>query len=404
MTTARRMPSVQDLLLALGAGAVATAALAASPVLLPPAEAPAPGGPAWWVLAAGLWLQTAALLLARVRPRTVLVAVAAVAALVGLVAPTGIGNLADFAVIVAAVRTAAAGRTGPQAPSLLAAAVLVAIGQAADTAGSGDLPLLPAIGSGLVQGLVVVGVPAAVTSAVTARRDARRARDAELAAGLREREALVRAAVAGERTAMARELHDIAAHHLSSMALMTAAIDRQIDTDPAAAKAGVRQVRTQSRAMLDDLRRLVGLLRDGADEPDRVETLATVRELVESARAAGRAIELRRLGTEPRDVGPLAQFVGHRMVQESLANAAVHAPGAAVTVDLDGREAGEYVVSVRNAAPGAPAPGSSGGFGLVGMRERAELVGGALEAGPDGDGGWAVRLVLPRDRTAEDVP
>ena len=84
----------------------------------------------------------------------------------------------------------------------------------------------------------------------------------------REHDALVQAAIARERTAMARELHDIAAHHLSGIAVMTAAIATQIDTDPAAAKRAVGQVRQQSTEVLRDLRSLVGLLREDQEPED----------------------------------------------------------------------------------------------------------------------------------------
>jgi signal transduction histidine kinase len=404
VTTLRRRSGGTDLVLALGTGALTTAALIAAPALLAPSEAPTIGATAWWVTAAALWLQALVLVFASARPRGVLIAAAAVAAAVGLVAPAGIGNVADGAVIVAVIRAAAVVRTGTSAISLPVAALLVVIGQAADLVGSGQLPVAPAIGSGVLQSVVVVGLPAAAALAVTARRETQRARIGELAAMGREREALIRAAVAGERTAMARELHDIAAHHLSSMALMTAAIDRQIDVDPDAAKRGVRQVRAQSRAMLDDLRRLVGLLRDGATSGDAIETLDTVPELVATARAAGRSVELRRLDADVPGVGPLAQLVAHRMVQESLANAATHAPGSACVVELDGREEDRYLVVVHNEPARAPASTSVGGFGLVGMRERADLVGATLSAGADEDGGWTVRLALPRERALEVSP
>jgi signal transduction histidine kinase len=195
---------------------------------------------------------------------------------------------------------------------------------------------------------------------------------------------------------VARELHDIAAHHVSSIALMSAAIERQIDTDPALAKRQVRQVREQSRVLLDDLRRLVGLLRRDADAPDAIETLETIPTLVDTARATGRDVDLRVSGGGG-DIGPLAQLVAYRMVQEALANAGRHAPDAACTVELDGSASDLFVATVRNAPPASPAAPTREGFGLLGMRERAALVGGTLNAGADPDGGWTVRLTLPSE-------
>ncbi|WP_250448656.1 sensor histidine kinase, partial [Actinotalea sp. C106] len=179
----------------------------------------------------------------------------------------------------------------------------------------------------------------------------------------REHEARVETAVARERAAMARELHDVAAHHLSGIAVMTGAIGRQIDVDPEAAKAAVQRVRGETTAMLDELRSLVRLLRDapavgqGAEvEEARVETLATIPALVERVRASGVQVSLEVLGTAdgppPGEVvGPLAQLSVYRTVQECLANAARHAPGAACAVVLDARDPAALVVSVRNDPP-----------------------------------------------------
>jgi signal transduction histidine kinase len=203
--------------------------------------------------------------------------------------------------------------------------------------------------------------------------------------------------------AMSRELHDIAAHHMSGIALMAAAMERQVDSDPGAAKLSARQVRAQSRAVLDDLRRLVGLLREEADATRPVESLDAVAALVENRRAAGAEIDLVVPAGDPEHglgVGPLAQLVVHRMVQESLANAAAHAPGARCGVEIGEPHDGRLVVTVRNGAPSGPDPGPGSGFGLLGMAERAQLVGADLTHGATPDGGWEVRLTLP----VEDPP
>nr|WP_277344786.1 histidine kinase [Cellulomonas sp. IC4_254] len=200
---------------------------------------------------------------------------------------------------------------------------------------------------------------------------------------------------------MARELHDIAAHHLSGIALMASAIDRQITTDPEAARQGVREVREQSRVVLADLRRLVGLLRQDDGAETSALTLAAVRDLV----GADAVLDVLPADADPGDgVGPLAQLAGYRMVQESLANARAHAPDAACRVTVDARAADVVVLTVRNGPPGRePVPSEHGGHGLRGMRERAELVGADLRHGPTPDGGWEVRLVLPREPRAEET-
>ena len=148
----------------------------------------------------------------------------------------------------------------------------------------------------------------------------------------------------------------------------------------------MRQVRAQSRALLDDLRRLVGLLRD-ADHVDAVETVEAIERLVADARASGRDVSLRVEGRTD-GVGSLGQLVAFRMVQESLANAALHAPGAACAVAIDGSRPDLVVVTVRNDAPAAASGTAREGLGLL---ERQ----GAGEPGADGDG-------APRARRLRD--
>jgi signal transduction histidine kinase len=281
---------------------------------------------------------------------------------------------------------------------LVVTGLLLATGQCLNQVRAGEPDLGAAIAGGLVQGLVVVGLPLLFGLVVAAQRDTREARHHEVQALRREQDALLQVAVSRERMAMSREVHDIAAHHMSGIALMAAAMDRQIDSDPATAKRSARQVREQSRAVLDDLRRLVGLLREDAEATRSVEGLDALSALVENRRATGSEIDLvvpARSTEHGAGVGPLAQLVVYRTVQESLANAAVHAPGARCTVEIGDPRDGRLSVVVRNGVPAGPDPGPGGGFGLVGIAERAQLVGADLTYGPTPDGGWEVRLTLP---------
>jgi signal transduction histidine kinase len=425
-----------DLLVALGTAVVALGLLLG----LPPLDAadpdtvggavhyPAVGSAPWTVLTLGLLAQSAVLLAARRAPRTTLVVVAAIPVLVAVLAPQAfeLFGLTPFAVAVAVVLAALRVPLARLWPALTAAAVLVVVGGAvlwAVTSGGFRAGfaqgLTGSIGQGALQAVGAVGLPLLVTLVVLSRREVRVARTAEATAVDREQDALIDAAVSRERAAMARELHDIAAHHLSGIALMSAVIDRQIDTDPERAHEGVRQVREQSTAVLEDLRRLVGLLRDDSPAERAVETVAGVVDLVERARfrsdvrlevlAADRAGR----GTRPLGdgVGPLAQLAAYRTVQEALANAALHAPGAPCTVTIDDRADDRLLVRVENGPAAVPAQGSTpaGGNGLRGMRERAELVGAGLQVGPTDDGGWLVALTLGReaqagsDTTADDA-
>lgn len=363
---------------------------------------PAPFTAAWTVLALGLLAQSAALLAARRAPRAVLVAVSVLPVLVAALAPQSLDlfGLTALPVVVAVVLAALRVPLARLWPTLLVAGALVAAGSAV---------LSGALGQGVLQAVGAVGLPLLVTLLVRSRREVRAARTAEASAVFREQDALVDAAVSRERAAMARELHDIAAHHLSGIALMAAVIDRQIDSDPERAHEGARQVREQSTAVLDDLRRLVGLLREDVPAERAVETVAGIVDLVERARFRS-DVRLDVLpGDRPADdgpvadgVGPLAQLAAYRTVQEALANAALHAPSAPCTVTIDDRDPTRVVIRVENAPAAAPAAPTSpsGGNGLRGMRERADLVGARLQTGPTATGGWLVELALGREAPA----
>ncbi|MGY3204104.1 sensor histidine kinase [Streptomyces sp. TE5632] len=216
-------------------------------------------------------------------------------------------------------------------------------------------------------------------------------------------------AVVAERARMARELHDVVANHLSAIAIhSTAALSLD---DAGASRDALTVVRENSVQGLSEMRRLIGILRDGATADDKVPaatpTLGGLGTLVEGARANGLEVTLDSLpeaahGSVPAPV----ELAAYRIVQEALTNALKHAAKGRVTVrlrDLDG--ALELRVTSPYGGRDAPrAPGS--GAGLVGMRERAALLHGTFEAGPenaaDGTGGklWVVRATLP----VTDVP
>ncbi|SOC86516.1 Signal transduction histidine kinase [Curtobacterium sp. 314Chir4.1] len=420
--------------------AVGTAVLSVGLLLgLPPLDAADPdsvgvrypevGGVPWTLLAVALLAQSAVLLAARRAPRVALVVIAALPVALAATAPSTLFGLTALPVVVAVVLAALRVPLPRLWPTVTLAAVLVAAGTAIEWGeASGALRggvlrgLTATIGQGVLQAVGAVGLPLVVTLIVRSRRELRAARrdeaaartaeadarTAEAAAVSREQDARVDAAVSRERAAMARELHDIAAHHLSGIALMSAVVDRQIDTDPDRAHEGVRQVREQSTAVLEDLRRLVGLLRDDAPAERAVETVTGIVDLVEQARHRT-DVELVVLeGDHPLadGIGPLTQLVAYRTVQEALANVALHAAGAACTVTVDDRDPAHLTVRVENGVPTAPSVGSSpaGGNGLRGMRERAELVGARLQAGPTGPGGWVVELVTGREAPPASDP
>jgi signal transduction histidine kinase len=200
-----------------------------------------------------------------------------------------------------------------------------------------------------------------------------------------------------ERTRIARELHDVVAHHMSLIAVRAETAPYRLTGLPEPAQAEFGSLSQVAREALTEMRQLLGVLRhdqpaDLAPQPE----LADLPALVDAARQAGLPVELSAptaLDRVPAGVGVCA----YRIVQESLSNASQHAPGAPVTVSV-GHDSGAVLLRVAN-GPGGPA-GPSGnvhgpGHGLTGMRERVALLGGSLSAGPSPDGGFVVSAVLP---------
>lgn len=205
---------------------------------------------------------------------------------------------------------------------------------------------------------------------------------------------------ASERRRIAREMHDVLAHRLSLLSVHAGALEFHPDApaEEVAAAAGV--IRESAKAALEDLRDVIGVLReeDGEDPAARPQpTLADLPALVEESRAAGM-----RLTAEIEPGGaPVSAAVGrtaYRIVQEGLTNARKHAPAAAVALTVRADDGGVRV-QVRSLAPVAVAagPGLPGaGTGLVGLAERVSLAGGELEHGIDPDGAFVLRARLPR--------
>ncbi|MFB6391901.1 sensor histidine kinase [Polymorphospora lycopeni] len=203
-----------------------------------------------------------------------------------------------------------------------------------------------------------------------------------------------RRAVLEERTRIARELHDVVAHHMSMIAVQAETAPYRLESVPDPARAEFAAIAGSARDALTDMRRLLGVLRSDATDPQTAPQpgLVDVPELVEAARRAGMTVTL-----EGDPVGAPAppEAVGltaYRIVQEALANAARHAPGAAVRVALL-PGVGELALRVEN----GPYSGVTGpaGHGLTGMRERARLLDGSFHAGPVDSGGFAVVARLP---------
>ncbi|MEZ0069853.1 signal transduction histidine kinase [Streptacidiphilus sp. MAP12-20] len=218
------------------------------------------------------------------------------------------------------------------------------------------------------------------------------------------REEEARRRVAEERLRIARELHDIVGHHIALINIQAGVASHVLASQPDAAREALAQVRQAGRAALAELGATVAVLRQTGEGED----VATPREpapgldqlpqLLDSFDRAGLSVERHTEG-EPQPVSAVVDLTAYRVVQESLTNVRKHAGTSAATVRLVYRP-GSLRVEVEDEGPGGVAPGradaeASGGYGIIGMRERAASVGGSFVAGPRPGGGFRVAVELP---------
>ncbi|WP_148573235.1 sensor histidine kinase [Nocardioides caldifontis] len=241
---------------------------------------------------------------------------------------------------------------------------------------------------------VLVLGPAWVVGILLRREHERSAELHRLTEALRvERSKQAEVAVAAERTRISQELHDAVAHTVSVMTLQVGVVRRRLQDRPVEEEA-LRGAEELGRQAVDELRRIVGLVREG--EPAALAplpSLAQLDELVANVRTAGTTVAMTLTG--PLEEVPQAvDMSAYRILQEALTNALRHAPGAPVevAVEVDRQAIRLAVVNGRATRPAVAHP--AGGHGLPGMRERAAVLGGTLAAEPRGDG-FAVEAVLP---------
>lgn len=223
----------------------------------------------------------------------------------------------------------------------------------------------------------------------------------------RERAEREHRAVLEERARIARELHDVAAHHLSGLVLQAGALERTVARDPGQAAILASEVREGGAQALTSMRRLVGLLRAADDEPETRgsrPSLADLDDLLDAARDDGLEVTLTAEGTSQlprvREEGhDEVELAVYRIVQEALSNARRHAPGATVAITVAHGDDGcldiEVVDDGGRASPEHADGADGGGLGLIGMRERVQLLGGTLEVGPRQPRGWRIHARLP---------
>jgi signal transduction histidine kinase len=221
----------------------------------------------------------------------------------------------------------------------------------------------------------------------------------------RERHLLAERARADERARLAAEMHDVVTHRVSLMVMQAGAL--RVTAADAGTQAAAEELRTTGCRALEELRDAVDLLRSESDwwtaearmsgAPETSAPLPDLRPLIDESQAVGIPAELVEEGG-PAEVSPTVGRTAYRVVQETLTNVRKHAPGSRVSVHVR-YEPGEVRLTVRNTAPaGAPDPAlaaTGSGTGLLGLRQRVELVSGTLETGPEADGGFRVEAVLP---------
>lgn len=289
---------------------------------------------------------------------------------------------------------------GPKAASWWtgAAAVAVTIGGAvSDSQPSGGEMLLQTVGVALwLVPPVFAGRMAHAQRAYLEVVQAR-AEDAE-----RNRDEEVRRRLGDERLRIARDLHDVVAHHLTVANAQAGTAAHLLDKRPEQARELLAGLSGSTSAALRELKATVGLLRspgEGSAATAPVPGLERIPELIETCRSAGMDVSLVEEGT-PRRLPALVELTAFRVVQEALTNVTKHAVDPVVTVtvayDADSLSVGVTNTSSRSASAEA------GGFGLIGMRERANAVGGSLAAGPTGPDRYAMSLTIPLASWQED--
>ncbi|MCS0603106.1 histidine kinase [Streptomyces sp. LP11] len=248
----------------------------------------------------------------------------------------------------------------------------------------------------LTYTLATAVAPVFLGQLVQARRDLSR-RLAEISEA-REHQRLLTAqsVLAKERAQLAREMHDVVSHQVSLIAVQAGAL--QVGSPDAEARRAAATIRRLSVQTLDELRHMVSVLRASGSRPTELTpqpSLADLQRLVD-----GSAIDAELKTDLPDDLPAAVQRAVYRTVQEALTNVRKHAPGARATVHVR-RADGRVLATIANTAPTRPAlplPGAH--HGLVGLRQRAELLGGTLTCGPTADGGYELTLDLPATASA----
>jgi signal transduction histidine kinase len=333
-------------------------------------------------------LATAPVALTRTRPLSAAITVTSAnyLILVSVYRPGAAALVAQLLVVFSVTRHAASW-VWPLLIVPAAAYVVAPLGSVPNDAATAVVLVVATIAAGLVGSLL------------HAREDAAaRRRSQEATAGV-----MLEHVASGERARIARELHDVVAHHISLISVQAETARLTTAELPPDGARRLSEIGDTARDALTEMRRLLGVLRQDVD--DGVEGapqpgLSQLVGLLDDARSAsvGGARLIVRGQVVPLDPG--VELTAYRIVQEALTNSRRHAPGSAVDVELD-YGPGALFVTIRDSGPGASPGGDAvGGHGLIGMRERVAMLGGELVAGPGERGGFQVRASLPTNGTS----
>ncbi|MFD3525555.1 sensor histidine kinase [Streptomyces sp. NPDC058653] len=341
------------------------------------------------------WLLVAVSVLALVARRRAPLPVVTVtgAACAGWALYGHIGELLNLPVIVALYTVAVLGDrrrtvwTGAVA-AVVSGAVALRVGH--DVVNPQGLPVLE---------MIWPLIPLLLGEAVRMRRELLHEYEARAARAEEDREREAARRVREERVRIARELHDIVAHTVTAMTVQAGVALDALDARPEISRKAMRQVRDSGKEAVRELRATVTVLRERDDEPTApVPGIDGLGELAERFEGAGVELVVRREG-ELGGLSPMAELAVHRIVQEALTNVVRHSGARRAAVSLVRRDDRLVVEIADDGEGGGAAPGrepeEGGGFGLIGMRERAVAAGGGVEYGPVPGGGFLVRAWLP---------
>ncbi|MFG2640223.1 sensor histidine kinase [Streptomyces sp. NPDC048370] len=276
---------------------------------------------------------------------------------------------------------------------------------------SGALNIVVASDEGSLTGGTIAFVTAVVVG--VALRSSRVARTRLSAQEVLTAEERSRRTLLEERGRIARELHDVVAHHMSVISIQAQVAPHLVENPSDELREHLAGIRQNAVEALNELRRVLGVLRAEDPAADRAEdapqpTLDRLDELLDNVRTAGLTVDATTTG-ERRPLAPGIELSAYRIVQEALSNAMRHAPGARVRVEIRHLPGG-LTLHIANTPPIRPvdqaaAPLSQGpGHGLLGMRERTAMLGGELATGPTPDGGYEVTATLPAPSATSVLP